>query len=99
MLEVDTDFNKLSKKQQRDFLKHLELIQARGFELQESEITKGVTDLAVPVGSFDSGVISVLAISSLTSISEDQSSADQLIVAINEVAGKITASIGASKSF
>ena len=96
ILHLDPDFCKQPKWSQKQFLAHLEQIKKQGFELQESEITKGVTDLAVPIGNPETGVFSVLAISSLISITENQDSSEKLIVAIQETASKISRSIGIS---
>lgn len=96
LLDSDPDFRNLSKKDQKQLLEHLGQIKKQGYELHESEITKGVTDLAVPIGNPETGVFSVLAISSLTSISENQDSSDQLIEAIQNIALSISQSIGIS---
>ena len=94
LLETDKDFNKLPNKDKQLFLKQLAKIKECGYDLQQSEITKGVTDLAVPIGNPDTGVFSVLAISSLTTITENQKSSEILIDEIRETASLINRSIG-----
>ena len=94
ILVSDADFGNLSKKEQHAFLHHLQQIKSQGFEQHESEITRGVTDLAVPIGSGESGIFSVLAISSLTTVAEDQESSEQLIRNIRDAATLIEKSAG-----
>ena len=94
ILEKDEDYDKLTKQAQQSLAGQLSHIKEQGYELQESEITKGVTDLAVPVGIPHTGIFSVLAISSLTTIAEDRKSSDQLVKVIKDAALSIEQSAG-----
>lgn len=94
ILADDGDFTYMSEGEKKLFLERLAQINARGYELESSEITEGVTDLAVPVGSYETGIFSVLATSSLTSITENHKSGDLLIDQIKSTAARINQAIG-----
>ncbi|WP_109674695.1 IclR family transcriptional regulator [Dyadobacter jejuensis] len=93
-LDQNKEFLELSTKEKKSFLSYLEGIRERGYEIKESEITLGVTDLAVPIGSMKSGVFGVLAISCLTSISQSNHSFEVMIPQLVSAAEQINHSLG-----
>ncbi|PKQ63073.1 hypothetical protein BZG02_09910 [Labilibaculum filiforme] len=94
ILSEDKEYNELSKEEKSDLLLRLQKIKERGYELGKSEITIGVTDIAVPVGDIQSGIFSTLAISSLTSISSKNESGEYLISKITESVTSINIALG-----
>ena len=94
LLKEDVDYNALSKNEKQLLRDNLSSIAQQGYELQESEITKGVRDLAVPVGNPQSGIFCVLAISSLTTLAEGHESSEQLVEVIKEAVIAIEQSAG-----
>lgn len=86
------EYASFSKTKRAAFDKRLVNIQKNGYELAQSEITIGVTDIAVPIGSSSSGIYGALAISSLRSISKENNSGEFLIEKMLEVADKINRS-------
>ncbi|KAA1246399.1 IclR family transcriptional regulator [Aquimarina sp. RZ0] len=93
ILQTNPEFNALSKKEQVNFRTNLKSIEKNGYELKKSDLTIGVTDIAVPIGHTNSGIFSVLAISSLESINQKQKTGDFLIKCLKETAISINTSI------
>lgn len=89
ILDNNENFNALAKTDQKKFLSHLDIIKNRGYELKNSEITLGVTDVGVPVGKTANGIFSVLTISSLTSINQENEAGEFLIESVKEAAEAI----------
>jgi DNA-binding IclR family transcriptional regulator len=76
----------LNKTEQQQLHTHLDKINKSGYELKNSEITMGVTDIGVPIGRTESGIFSVLAISSLTSINKKNEAGESLIESLMDTA-------------
>lgn len=89
LLEENEDYITLSDKEKKQLVSQLDKITERGYEIENSQITNGVTDIAVPIGTPNTEAFSVLAISSLTSISKKNESGEYLIEKIKETAQKI----------
>lgn len=89
ILSKDEDYLKFSKTEKNQFHALLSKIKKSGYELKNSEITLGVTDIAVPIGKTESGVFSVLAISSLTSINKKNEAGEHLIESLIQTATQI----------
>nr|WP_010133194.1 IclR family transcriptional regulator [Microbulbifer agarilyticus] len=69
-------------------------VREAGFELCTSELTDGVTDCAALVGRPEGATIAALAVSSLTSVVGKKLEREELIRAVQESAGRISASLG-----
>ena len=91
-LSKDKNYLSLSSSLKKEFARRLIEIKKNGYEIAQSEITKGVTDVAVSIGKNAIGIFAALAISSLTSISKENKSGDFLITKILEAADKINGS-------
>ncbi|MBU2950844.1 IclR family transcriptional regulator [Tamlana agarivorans] len=94
LLKSDAEFSALSKKDQKLFLMQLETIKKTGHEISESDLTMGVTDIAVPVGNPDLVTYCALAISSLTSINEKNKSGANFVDKLFEASNAIKSLIG-----
>ncbi|MDO6761313.1 IclR family transcriptional regulator [Tamlana sp. 2_MG-2023] len=94
LLEDDAEFSTLSKKDQKAFLLQLDSIKTNGHEISQSDLTMGVTDIAVPVGNPDLVTYCALAISSLTSINEKNKSGAVFIDKLLEASNTIKSLIG-----
>ncbi|MRT92030.1 IclR family transcriptional regulator [Ancylomarina sp. 16SWW S1-10-2] len=94
ILADDKDYNELSKEKKADLMLRLQKIRDRGYDLEKSELTMGVADIAVPVGDSQSGIFSALAISSLASISSKNESGEFLINKITEAVTSINTALG-----
>ncbi len=97
-LNQTQEYKGFTAQEQQQFLQRLLQIQNRGFDLDQSEITSGVTDVAVPIGQMPSGVYAVLAISSLTRLSTENPSTDFLLNQLQQAAREINRSIGLSEA-
>ena len=91
-LSKDKDYLSMSTSSKKEFEIRLTEIRKNGYEIAQSEITIGVTDVAVTIGNSNTGIFGALAISSLTSISKENKSGEFLIEKIIGVANKINAS-------
>ena len=89
LLEKDKNFDSLNSKEKKELLKRLKAIKESGYEIKKSELTLGVTDVGVPVGRTANGIFSVLTISSLTSINEQNKAGEFLIESVREAAEAI----------
>ncbi|MFY0628346.1 MAG: IclR family transcriptional regulator [Reichenbachiella sp.] len=67
ILKRDEHYPKFSKKEKESFLKDLYSIRSKGYCNSLSRITGGVADLAVPIGTNNTEIVSALAVSSFTS--------------------------------
>lgn len=94
LLSEDKDYKKLSAKEKTDLKNHLKKIKERGYEIEQSEITMGVTDIAVPVGNVESGLFAVLAISSLSKFADENKSGEMLIKSLIETVGGLNTALG-----
>lgn len=89
ILKKDADYKALDSTKQEQFLKRLEAIRELGYEIKNSEITMGVTDVGVPVGKTINGIFSVLTVSSLTSVHQENKAGEFLIESVKEAATAI----------
>lgn len=94
LLQRDHYFSDFSEAEKTAFWERLKGIAERGYEMEQSEITLGVTDVAVPVGCWETGVFAVLAISSLSRIDKERESGEQLIEALLKAASEINVRLG-----
>ena len=67
MLASSPQFQQLSNPQQQAFFKMLDQARDKGYLVEKSDLTLGVTDIAAPIGTKKSSLVSVLAASCLTS--------------------------------
>ncbi|OBQ56705.1 IclR family transcriptional regulator [Tamlana sp. s12] len=79
LLNNNQEFISLSKKEQKDFKERLQRINKDKHEISQSDLTMGVTDIAVAIGNPNSNMYCALAISSLSSIDEKNSIGELLI--------------------
>ncbi len=89
LLIENKDFQNLSTKEKEEFKNRLQDIREKKYELALSDITAGVTDIAVPIGSIETGVFCSLAISSLSKISKETNDGDSFINEIKKTAIQI----------
>lgn len=94
VLAEDAEYKKMLKAQKLELQNRLEHIKQRGYEIEQSEITHGVSDIGVPVGNVKTGIFGVLAISSLTNISRKNESGEYLIKTITETVAQINLALG-----
>ncbi|MEM0964991.1 MAG: IclR family transcriptional regulator [Verrucomicrobiota bacterium] len=64
-LGEDSHFLSLSSNKQEAYLKRIEMVRERGFEISQSEVSQGVVDIAVAVGIATTGLCASLAVSQL----------------------------------
>lgn len=94
ILSENKEYKLLPLKAKKEFKMRLKQINERGYEIQQSEITMGVSDIGVPVGNVKAGIFGVLAISSLTSISTKNESGENLINSITDTVVQINTVLG-----
>lgn len=72
VLKGNTIFKRYSKIEQEDFVVSLGDIQETGSYLKNSDLAAGVTDISVPIGIQNNGIIAVLTISMLNALNIDK---------------------------
>ncbi len=83
------EYNNLSSNEKESLELEFDNIRSAGSEIKSSELTIGVTDIAVPILGIGEKIIGVLAISSLAPISENETDNDALVKALMGTAEKI----------
>ncbi|SIT02239.1 transcriptional regulator, IclR family [Zobellia uliginosa] len=92
ILETSDYYNKQDKNFKEHFSADIDTIQKNGYHLTSSELTVGVTDIAVPIMGMGNEVLCVLAISSLNPITRKQDN-NILIEELRKTAVKINAEL------
>ncbi len=93
ILSKDSLFKTMSSKEKETFFARLETIKTRGYELKNSDLTMGVTDIGIPIDMPNSNIFSVLTISSLTSIDQENEAGEFLIQSLKETSNLINTAL------
>lgn len=67
LLTQDAHFQQLSLTKQKKYTQHIATVRAQGYEKAHSQITKGVIDIALPIGIAGTDIFGALAVSFLES--------------------------------
>lgn len=94
LLKNDLDYLQFSDAKKEAFSSKLEKIADQGYDISKSELAAGVTDISVPIGLPNSNLFCILAVSSLTSIAEEEKTGDSIIAQIRQAATRINEAIG-----
>ncbi len=93
VLKYDKYFNKMSAAKRKQFLSDIVTVRKDGYDIRESGTTFGVTNIAVPVGNKDSGVMASLTVSILTAQNK-LVSFDDLVKKAMKAASRINRELG-----
>ncbi|GAA3617815.1 IclR family transcriptional regulator [Flavivirga amylovorans] len=94
ILARDMHYKKWSKAQKEVINKEINEAKEKGYLFAESELTGGVTDIAIPIGSKGSEVSSVLGVSVFSSNLEKKKNLEDIINALKDTQKKINSLIG-----
>ncbi len=94
VLGQDTYYKDWSVEKQREVEGTIERVREQGYCHINSELTSGVTDIAVPIGLESSELVSVLAVSILTSNLEEGLDFQELLEAIQRAQQEINRLLG-----
>lgn len=94
-LRQSLDFKGMKVDEQRRFREELDHIRTEGYAISESDITRGITDISVPIGVDEEGILAVLAVSSLTFVADKISPFASILRELKETAREIDRAIGA----
>jgi len=95
ILSRDTHFTEWNKKQKEKLLATINEIEKHGYSYSKSKLTGGVTDIAIPLGSKNSNITAVLAISIFSSsIAEEDTSVEKILSALKKTQREINKLIG-----
>ncbi|ALJ01743.1 IclR family transcriptional regulator [Rufibacter tibetensis] len=94
VLKSNDVFKKYSKLQQKELTESLSKIKETGYYIEASNLSKGVTDIVVPIGNMETGIVAVLAVSMLTTEYNEGLSLEDIIMEVQSCAGKILQRIG-----
>ncbi len=94
ILARDKHFKVWNKKQKETLLATIKAIEKDGYKCSKSELTSGVTDIAVPLGSKNSYINAVLAISIFSSSLEGEVDIETTLKALKKTQHTINQLIG-----
>ncbi len=94
VLKHDKYFDKMSSAQRKQYLSTIVTIRNDGYDIRESETTFGVTNIAVPVGRKDSGIMASLTFSIFTAQQNKSVTFDVLVEQARKTATKINRELG-----
>lgn len=94
ILERDPCFKKLSKAKQKAIFEELQLIKSQGFCMAPNQLTKGVNDLSVLVGTPYGKVIAALTVSSLSTSMQPKMNEYEIRLLMAETAQRIACQLG-----
>ncbi|ARV16536.1 IclR family transcriptional regulator [Polaribacter sp. SA4-12] len=67
ILSRDIHFKNWTKKEKEKLKKEIDIVEKEGYQLSESKLTSGITDIAIPIGLKNSDLTAVLALSVFSS--------------------------------
>ncbi|MGB5665774.1 MAG: IclR family transcriptional regulator [Maribacter sp.] len=94
ILSRDTYFKNWKKKQKEVFLKSIDEVGVNGYRCAKSNLTSGITDIAVPIGLHDSDLTAVLAISVFSSDLDENIKVVEVLESLKDAQKKINGLIG-----
>jgi DNA-binding IclR family transcriptional regulator len=94
LLNTNDLFKKYSKLQQKKFSQLLAEIKETEYYVEASNLSKGVTDIVVPIGKAETGIVAVLALSILTTEYNESLSLEETILEVQNCAKKILQRLG-----
>ena len=94
ILQRITLYRNYSARKQKAFLQALEEIRSQAVFVSNSELSKGVTDIVVPIGNLDTGVLACLAVSILTTEYDENFTSEELIAEVKQCSKNILARLG-----
>lgn len=94
ILQRITLYRNYSARKQKAFLQALEEIRNQAVFVSNSELSKGVTDIVVPIGNLDTGVLACLAVSILTTEYDENFTSEELIAEVKQCSKNILARLG-----
>ncbi len=94
LLSTDTGYQALGPRKQKQFLADVAKVEQQGYIIRESEMTQGVTDYALPLGSSSAGFLGALAVSTLSNPAVEKKTGSQIIEHIKQVLHTIYEDLG-----
>ncbi|WP_298537584.1 IclR family transcriptional regulator [uncultured Algibacter sp.] len=93
-LSKDTYYSKWNASEKQEFFESITEIAKNGYRSSKSQLTSGVTDIAVPIGDKNSELTAVLAVSVFSSSLKDHLSLEQILLELRQTQKKINELIG-----
>ena len=87
-------FKNYSARKQKSFLQELDEIQQKGVYLGTSDLSRGVTDIVMPIGNMETGVFASLAVSILTTEYDENFTSEEIIAEVQSCAHTILNRLG-----
>lgn len=87
-------YQSYSKQQQKSLLLSFDQIQKAGYHVELSNLSKGVTDIVVPIGDPRTQITATLAVSILTTEFNETLSTEEIISEVQKCAKSITSRLG-----
>ena len=93
-LGKNAEFTSLNDDEKTNYLNEIKLIADKGYDLKESETTRGVIDMAVPIYLPEINILSSLVVTILSGQVQELLSSDKILNKLKEAAQKIKINIG-----
>jgi len=87
-------FKSYSAKKQKSFIQELDEIQQKGIYLGTSDLSRGVTDIVMPIGNMETGVFASLAVSILTTEYDEHFTSEEIIAEVQACTQSILNRLG-----
>lgn len=94
ILSRDVFFKKWKKKQKEAFLISIDEVGGKGYRCAKSNLTSGITDIAVPIGLDNTNLTAALAISVFTSDLDENLKVAEVLDSLKDAQSKINGLIG-----
>ncbi len=94
ILARDSHYKKWNREKKEEIRKVVHEAQEKGFLFLNSELTKGINDLAIPIGLYDSELNAVLGVSIFSSHLERENNLEDIILALKKTQKDINTLIG-----
>lgn len=97
ILKRDTIYTSFSLIKQKKFILALEEIKKTGYYITPSDLTKGVTDIALPIANDNSNAIASLTVSILSTQLNEEIIFEKIIIAMQGIVKEILKRLGLNK--
>ncbi len=94
LVSTDPGYMALGRQKQKQFLADVTKVEKQGYLIRESEITQGVTDYVLPLGSSSAGILGALAVTTLSDPVAEKKTGAQIIEQIKQALHTIYQDLG-----
>lgn len=94
VLKNNSLFQGYSAQQKKKLLQLFKEIKATGYHVETSDLSKGVTDIVVPIGDVNTGIVAALTVAILTTEYNENLSLEEVVEQVQKYAQNIISRLG-----